>query len=233
MEATPLLSMERAAPNLTAEKCRAHIARFGLDVQRAQTPVGNLSGGEKARLLLALMTHAAPNILLLDEPTNHLDIDSRQALVQAINDFPGAVVLISHDPHLIELTVDRFWLVKDGRCQPFDGDLNDYKDMILSPGRSANERERRGKTEPKPVKKSRASAEPGDLKRQVEQSGVAVKKLTEAMQLIEKKMAERSFYELSASVIADWQRKHADVARRLEKAEEAWLQAQMALESAQ
>ena len=232
MEATPLLSMERAAPNLTAEKCRAHIARFGLDVQRAQTPVGNLSGGEKARLLLALMTHAAPNILLLDEPTNHLDIDSRQALVQAINDFPGAVVLISHDPHLIELTVDRFWLVKDGRCQPFDGDLNDYKDMILSPGRAANERERRGKAEPK-AKKQRAAAEPGDLKRQVEQSGVAVQKLTEAMQLIEKKMAERSFYELPAGVIADWQRKHADVARRLEQAEEAWLQAQMALESAQ
>jgi ATP-binding cassette subfamily F protein 3 len=231
MEATPLLSMERAAPNLTAEKCRAHIARFGLDVQRAQTPVGNLSGGEKARLLLALMTHAAPNILLLDEPTNHLDIDSRQALVQAINDFPGAVVLISHDPHLIELTVDRFWLVKDGRCQPFDGDLNDYKDMILSPGRAANERERRGKAESKAAKKSRASAEPGDLKRQVEQSGVAVQKLTEAMQLIEKKMAERSFYEEPANVIADWQRKHADVARRLEQAEEAWLQAQMALES--
>jgi ATP-binding cassette subfamily F protein 3 len=233
MEATPLLSMERAAPNLTAEKCRAHIARFGLDVQRAQTPVGNLSGGEKARLLLALMTHAAPNILLLDEPTNHLDIDSRQALVQAINDFPGAVVLISHDPHLIELTVDRFWLVKDGRCQPFDGDLNDYKDMILSPGRAANERERRGKGESKPAKKSRASAEPGDLKRQVAQSGVAVQKLTEAMRLIEKKMAERSFYEEPANVIADWQRKHADVAKRLEQAEEAWLQAQMALEAAQ
>ncbi len=231
MEATPLLSMERAAPNLKSEKCRAHIARFGLDVQRAQTPVGNLSGGEKARLLLALMTHAAPNILLLDEPTNHLDIDSRQALVQAINDFPGAVVLISHDPHLIELTVDRFWLVKDGRCQPFDGDLNDYKDMILSPGRAANERERRGKGEPK-AKKARA-AEPSDLKRQVEQSGVAVQKLTEAMKLIEKKMAERSFYELPAGVIADWQRKHADVARRLEQAEEAWLQAQMALEAAQ
>ncbi len=234
LEATPLLSMERAAPNLTAEKCRAHIARFGLDVQRAQTPVGNLSGGEKARLLLALMTHAAPNILLLDEPTNHLDIDSRQALVQAINDFPGAVVLISHDPHLIELTVDRFWLVKDGRCQPFDGDLNDYKDMILSPGRAGNERERRGgKAEPRSAKKPQASPGSGDLRRQVEQSAVAVQKLTEAMELIEKKMGDRSFYEAPAKVVADWQRKHADVARRLEQAEEAWLRAQMALEAPQ
>ena len=238
LDATPLLSMERAAPNLTSEKCRAHIARFGLDVQRANTPVGNLSGGEKARLLLALMTHGAPNILLLDEPTNHLDIDSRQALVQAINDFPGAVVLISHDPHLIELTVDRFWLVKDGRCQPFDGDLNDYKDMILSPGRAANERERRGKTESKPAAKSAqrssgARTEAGDLKRQVEQSALAVQKLTEAMRLIEKKMADRGFYEEPARVVADWQRKHADVTHRLEQAEEAWLRAQMALESAQ
>ncbi|HNB26589.1 MAG TPA: ABC-F family ATP-binding cassette domain-containing protein [Alphaproteobacteria bacterium] len=229
LEATPLLSMERAAPNLNAEKCRAHIARFGLDVQRANTPVGNLSGGEKARLLLALMTHAAPNILLLDEPTNHLDIDSRQALVQAINDFPGAVVLISHDPHLIELTVDRFWLVKDGRCQPFDGDLNDYKEMVLNPGRTEKAREKREKAEAKP----RKSGEPGELKRQVEQSAVAVQKLTAAMELIEKKMAERSFYNEPAGVIAEWQRKHADVAKRLEQAEEAWLQAQMALEAAQ
>jgi ATP-binding cassette subfamily F protein 3 len=230
LEATPLLSMERAAPNLNAEKCRAHIARFGLDVQRANTPVGNLSGGEKARLLLALMTHAAPNILLLDEPTNHLDIDSRQALVQAINEFPGAVVLISHDPHLIELTVDRFWLVKDGRCVPFDGDLNDYKDMILNPGRSEKARgERREKAE---AKSARKAGDPGELKRQVEQSAIAVQKLTEAMRLIEKKMAERSFYNEPAGVIAEWQRKHADVTKRLEQAEEAWLQAQMALESA-
>jgi ATP-binding cassette subfamily F protein 3 len=229
MEATPLLSMERAAPNLNAEKCRAHIARFGLDVQRANTPVGNLSGGEKARLLLALMTHAAPNILLLDEPTNHLDIDSRQALVQAINEFPGAVVLISHDPHLIELTVDRFWLVKDGKCQPFDGDLNDYKEMVLNPGRTEKAREKREKAE----KVSRKQGDPAELKRQVEQSAVAVQKLTEAMQLIEKKMAERSFYNEPANVIADWQRKHADVTKRLEKAEEAWLQAQVALDAAE
>ncbi len=235
LDATPLLSMERAAPNLTSEKCRAHIARFGLDVERAKTPVRNLSGGEKARLLLALMTHGAPNILLLDEPTNHLDIDSRQALVQAINEFPGAVVLISHDPHLIELTVDRFWLVKDGHCRPFDGDLNDYKDMILNPGRSEKTRnEKRERAEGKAeAKAARKAAEPGDLRRQVEQSAIAVQKLTEAMRLIEKKMAERRFYEEPASVIADWQRKHADVARRLEQAEEAWLQAQMALEAAQ
>src|SRR5262245_3636156 len=140
LEATPLLAMERAAARLTPEKCRAHIAQFGLDAERAKTATGSLSGGEKARLLLALMSHAAPNILLLDEPTNHLDIDSRQALVQAINDFPGAVVLISHDPHLIELTVDRFWLVKDGLCRPFDGDLADYRELVLAEDRAGADR---------------------------------------------------------------------------------------------
>jgi ATP-binding cassette subfamily F protein 3 len=234
LQATPLLAMERAAPRLTPEKCRAHIAQFGLDAERAKTPTGSLSGGEKARLLLALMSHGAPNILLLDEPTNHLDIDSRQALVQAINDFPGAVVLISHDPHLIELTVDRFWLVKDGHCRQFDGDLADYRDLVLNGGRNSANRERRnGSGNRKPVRPMAGpTLETVDLRRQVEQSAVAVSKLTQALRIIEQKLADRSLYDGDAGTITDWQRKHADVAQRLAEAEETWLKAQMALEEA-
>ncbi len=234
LEATPLQAMERAAPKLTPEKCRAHIAQFGLDAERAKTPTGSLSGGEKARLLLALMSHGAPNILLLDEPTNHLDIDSRQALVQAINDFSGAVVLISHDPHLIELTVDRFWLVKDGQCRQFDGDLADYRDLVLNGGRNTSNRDRRDGSNRKPVRPVRGpTLETVDLKRQVEQTAVAVSKLTEALGIIEKKLADRSLYNNGdASIIADWQRKHADVSQRLAAAEEAWLKAQVALDEA-
>ena len=93
---------------------RAQLARFGLDADRAETPVANLSGGEKARLLLALATRDAPQLLMLDEPTNHLDIDAREALVRALADFEGAVLLITHDPHLVELVADRLWLVADG-----------------------------------------------------------------------------------------------------------------------
>jgi ATP-binding cassette, subfamily F, member 3 len=226
LEATPLLSMERAAPNMKSEKCRAHLAQFGLDVLRANTKVGSLSGGEKARLLLALMTHAAPNILLLDEPSNHLDIDSRQALVQAINEFPGAVVLISHDPHLIELTVDRFWLVKDGLCRQFDGDLGDYRDMILGNASRA----RRDPEEKRAAKRgdNGSKSEPVDPKRQLEQAALAVDKLTQAIKLIEGKLADPALYNEPKSVMADWHRKHADVARRLADAEDAWLRLQEA-----
>jgi ATP-binding cassette subfamily F protein 3 len=255
LDATPLLSMERVAPRLNAEKCRAHLAQFGLDVLRATTKVGSLSGGEKARLLLALMSHGAPNILLLDEPSNHLDIDSRQALVQAINEFPGAVVLISHDPHLIELTVDRFWLVKDGLCRPFDGDLADYRELVLAEDRAGADRGSRyrardpedrktNRRDPEDRKTNRRDAEerrserrdarrngapaaqPGDLKRQLEQSALAVDKLSQALALIERKLADPALYNETAETIAEWQRKHADVARRLADAEDAWLKVQ-------
>ena len=121
-------------------KLRAQLARFGLDADRAETPVANLSGGEKARLLLALATRDAPQLLILDEPTNHLDIDAREALVKALADFQGAVLLITHDPHLVELVADRLWLVADGTVRPFDGDLDDYRALVggaRPPGRQA------------------------------------------------------------------------------------------------
>jgi ATP-binding cassette subfamily F protein 3 len=239
LEATPLLAMERVARNLNPEKCRAHLAQFGLDVLRVNTKIGSLSGGEKARLLLALMSHGAPNILLLDEPSNHLDIDSRQALVQAINEFAGAVVLISHDPHLIELTVDRFWLVKDGLCRQFDGDLADYRELVLAEDRAADRsprnRERRDAEERKPARRATpatAGAQPADLRRQLEQSALAVDKLSQALALIERKLADPALYNENPDTIAEWQRKHADVAKRLSDAEDAWLKAQASLDQA-
>ena len=108
------------------EAVRTRLGSFGFGQEKAFVPVADLSGGERARLNLALVTHAAPALLILDEPTNHLDIESREVLVQAINDFPGAVVLVSHDEHLIELIADRLWLVADGTVRPFEGDLEDY-----------------------------------------------------------------------------------------------------------
>ncbi len=128
--------MKRRSPHAAGaaagdgDGARAQLARFGLDADRAQTPVANLSGGEKARLLLALATRDAPQLLILDEPTNHLDIDAREALVKALADFDGAVLLITHDPHLVELIADRLWLVADGTVRPFDGDLDDYRSIV-------------------------------------------------------------------------------------------------------
>jgi ATP-binding cassette subfamily F protein 3 len=122
---TPIEHMARALPRASATQVRAQLARFGLGADKAETPIANLSGGEKARLLLSLATREAPQLLILDEPTNHLDIDAREALVKALADFQGAVLLITHDPHLVELVADRLWLVADGTVRPFDGDLDD------------------------------------------------------------------------------------------------------------
>ena len=122
-DATPLTLMRRRLDKDPNSKVRAHLGGFGFEQEKAETPVAALSGGEKARFLFAMMSVDAPHLMLLDEPTNHLDVDAREALVQALNDYEGAVVLVSHDPHLVDLVCDRLWLVGGGTCDPFDGDL--------------------------------------------------------------------------------------------------------------
>jgi len=130
MSETPIDHMGRALPRGTPPQLRAQLARFGLDVDRAATRVSALSGGEKARLLLALATRDAPQMLILDEPTNHLDIDARDALVRALGDYEGAVLLITHDPLLVELVADRLLLVADGTVSSYDGDMDEYRRLL-------------------------------------------------------------------------------------------------------
>ena len=132
---TPVDHMARALPAATGTQVRSQLARFGLDADRADTPTRNLSGGERARLLLALATRDAPQLLILDEPTNHLDIDARDALVRALGDFQGAVLLITHDPDLVELVSDRLWLVGDGTVKNYDGDMDDYRALLVERAR--------------------------------------------------------------------------------------------------
>jgi ATP-binding cassette subfamily F protein 3 len=119
-------------PDATEAQKRAKVAAVGFGADKADTPSGNLSGGEKARLLFALATFHAPHLLILDEPTNHLDVDSRESLIHALNDYEGAVILISHDRHLLEATVDRLWIVRAGTVEPYDGDLESYRQECLS-----------------------------------------------------------------------------------------------------
>jgi ATP-binding cassette subfamily F protein 3 len=131
-KATPVDHLRKLMPDSPESTVRGKVAQMGLDSDKMDTRAELLSGGEKARLLLGLSTFDAPNILILDEPTNHLDIDSREALVLALNGFQGAVILISHDRHLIEASAERLWLVHAGDVSPFDGDLEDYRRLILS-----------------------------------------------------------------------------------------------------
>ncbi|MET3470195.1 ATP-binding cassette subfamily F protein 3 [Novosphingobium sp. 1529] len=128
---TPLLHMTRAMEGKTQAAVRAQLGRFGFSGNKATTEVSRLSGGERARLALALVTRDAPHLLILDEPTNHLDVDAREALVQALNAYQGAVILISHDRHMVELTADRLVLVDDGAAVPYDGSMEDYIDFVL------------------------------------------------------------------------------------------------------
>jgi ATP-binding cassette subfamily F protein 3 len=129
---TPVQTLARMRPKLTEQQLRTKLGSIGLTADKALTKVGQLSGGERARLMLALAVLDSPNLLILDEPTNHLDIDARDELLTALNDFEGAVILVSHDRRLIETTADRLWLVANGRVQPFDGDLEDYRRFLLS-----------------------------------------------------------------------------------------------------
>ncbi len=237
VEATALIMMERAAPKLLPEKRRAHLGRFGFGADKIGTKVGSLSGGEKARLLLALMSWSAPNLLLLDEPTNHLDIDSRQALVQAINDFKGAVVLISHDPHLIELCADRLWLVKGGTVRGYDGDLDDYRKLLLEDARTASRGGGEKVRSSQPSRKDERRQAANDraqrravLKQAEERAALAVSKLSQALALIEKRLADPKLYEGPPAESAEWQKKHAEVQQKLAAAEETWLDAQSALD---
>ncbi len=148
---TPFQTMQQTMKEPSEVKVRSALYKFGFDKQKADTKVGELSGGEKARLLFCLMSHHAPHIMLLDEPTNHLDMDAREALIQALNSYNGAIILVSHDPHLIECVADQLWVVADGKCKPFDGDLDEYRQHVIRQRRGEKEN---GKKETNPAKKS-------------------------------------------------------------------------------
>ena len=129
---TPYETMLAVMKGQPESKVRAALGKFGFNKTKADTVIHELSGGEKSRLLLCLMSFDAPHILLLDEPTNHLDMDARQALIQALNNYNGAVIIVSHDPHLVECVADRLWLVANGRCKNYDGDIESYKQLVIA-----------------------------------------------------------------------------------------------------
>lgn len=148
--------MQTEMKGVPEPKVRAALGQFGFDKFKADTKVGELSGGEKARLLFCRMSYDAPHIMLLDEPTNHLDIDAREALTQALNNYNGAVIIVSHDPHLTECVADRLWLVADGTCKPYDGDLEDYRRQVVQQRKAEKEHSKKQAKQKKAKKKQPA-----------------------------------------------------------------------------
>ena len=181
------------------------------------------------------MTRDAPQLLILDEPTNHLDIDAREALVQALADFAGAVMLISHDPHLVELVADRLWLVADGTVTPFDGDLDDYRTLVLSAGRGQLASDRPAKTADRRAERkaqSQASrAEEGRLRRVAETAEQRLAKLNTAKEILERRLGDPSLYQGQSRELKELQQKLKEITGALDQAEEQWLAAQSALEA--
>ncbi|MBO1076966.1 ABC-F family ATP-binding cassette domain-containing protein [Roseomonas marmotae] len=236
LDGTPLSHMQNAlGAKATETQCRAQLARFGLDEERATTKIGALSGGEKARLLLALCTRDAPHLLILDEPTNHLDIDAREALVKALADFGGAVVLITHDPHLVTLAADRLWLVHDGRVTPFDGDLDDYRALLAERARAA--RGPQADTNPTRRDERRERAENrqalAPLRHRVTKIEAEMAKLQKENALLEKKLGDPDTYaRFKPEDIAWATQRQGAIAKQVAALEEEWLDIQEKLEAA-
>jgi len=229
---TPVDHMARALPLATPPQLRSQLARFGLDADRADTPTQNLSGGERARLLLALATREAPQMLILDEPTNHLDIDARDALVRALGDFQGAVLLITHDPDLVELVSDRLWIVGDGTVKPYDGDMDDYRALLV-------ERSRPARTDAAPKKRddrrdrAEARQQLAPLRRAAKAAETLIQKLAAERAGIEAKLADPKMYAAGkASEVTAMNTRMAAIGREIEAAELAWLEAEEAIEQA-
>ncbi|GGD32863.1 ABC-F family ATP-binding cassette domain-containing protein [Croceicoccus pelagius] len=223
-DSTPLDLMTLAMEGKTPAAVRAQLGRFGFSGPRATQKVEKLSGGERARLALALITRDAPHLLILDEPTNHLDVDAREALVQALNDYSGAVILISHDRHMVELTADRLMLVDEGTAREYSGSMDDYIDFVL------------GRNQPKKdAKQAPAKASSGDsaktrakaryLKSELASAEKTMNRLEASLSEIDEAMCEpaKAPKHLAGIAMGDLLVRRAEVSERLEKAEAEWL----------
>ncbi|MGI4744576.1 MAG: ABC-F family ATP-binding cassette domain-containing protein [Janthinobacterium lividum] len=237
---SPVQHMARALPAALPTVLRSQLARFGLDANRADTPTRDLSGGEKARLLLALATRDAPQLLILDEPTNHLDLDAREALIRALAEFEGAVLLISHDPHLVELVADRLWLVGDGKVQPFDGDMAEYRVWLSERARAAaREAPREPGSRPSPARaddrRDRAEIRKAmaPVRKRARDAEALMAKLAAERTALETRLADPALYAPGRTEeITRANTRLAAIGREQAGAEEQWLEAEQELEEA-
>ncbi|WP_417797441.1 ABC-F family ATP-binding cassette domain-containing protein [Terasakiella pusilla] len=238
VQKTPFDHMSALMPDAIEAKVRAQLGRFGFEGDKADSKIEKLSGGEKARLLFALMSYEAPHLMFLDEPTNHLDVDSREALVQAINTYDGAVVMVSHDPHLLELTCDRLWIVEKGGCKSFEGDLEEYKRQLIESRKpekkSSGDDSSNGSNQKKANRQDRAAqrAAQAPLRKAAKDAEKRVEKLSAEKEKLETKMADPKIYDGPSDQLQDLQIKLGEISNLLEEAEMEWLDAAEQLENA-
>ena len=227
IDETPLQHVQSLRPGEGQPRLRARLAGFGLTTDQAETTVSRLSGGQKARLSLLLATIDAPHLLILDEPTNHLDIESREALIEALNEYSGAVVLVSHDMHLLSLVADRLWLVKNGTVTPYNEDLDTYHKMML-----AGEEGTKTDAKKNDTTKKKSREEILALRSEVRKCEDRLTKLNEMRDKLAKKLADPELYEKNRKgEFETWNSKYTELMEALDRAELLWLTASKKLES--
>ena len=240
-QATPYDYILKLMPDATEAQRRTRLGTYGFGADKADTKCANLSGGEKARLLLALATFRGPHILILDEPSNHLDIDSREALVHALTEYEGALILISHDRHLVEACADRLWVVRNGTVTTYDGDIGSYRAEILAE-RGAGTRQR-SKANDLGISARKARAEQrrasanrraglAPLKKEMQMAQKTIERITGEIAKLDKLLADPALYEGDAARAQAVNIERGQHTKRLAEAEEAWLLASDAYERA-
>jgi ATP-binding cassette subfamily F protein 3 len=224
-DGSPYDHVRRLMPDAPESKARGRVGAIGFSGKAGDTLVGSLSGGEKARLLLGLATFFGPNMIILDEPTNHLDIDSRAALAEAINEFPGAVIMVSHDRYLIDSCADRLWVVADRAVTPWDGDLDEYRRMVLSARSTASRgtgNERRDSRN-KPARNKAEKRIP--LQRKITEAEAEIARIADIIAKIDAALALPDLYHRDPKQAAQLGMARASAASALQRAEETWLEA--------
>jgi len=233
---TPLGLLRRARPHLEPQRLRAMLAAGGTGAEIAENQVRHLSGGQKARLMLTIAALDAPHLLILDEPTNHLDIESREALVEALNAYRGAVILITHDARLIELVADRLWLVKDGRVVPYEGDLEDYRRLLLAQDRTGDGAGARSlapserKLDRRRAAEARKAAAP--LQAELRACEERLEKIADMLAKLDERLADPALYDGPSERIEALQAKRGEIVAAQDRAEALWLAAGERLEAA-
>ena len=238
---TPYQHVLDLMPDATEAQRRAKLGALGFGVEKADTKAENLSGGEKARLLFALATFQGPHLLILDEPTNHLDVDSREALMRALNDYEGAVILISHDRHLMDASADRLWIVRDGTVRPYDGDMISYRAECLAE-RGADPNAPRAKSKsaaaakPSPLEARRQAADRraavAPLKKAMLQAEAAIEGIDRRISAIDAQLADSTLYTRDPMRAQSLARERGEHVQARATAEETWLDASEAYEAA-